>query len=144
MKINDTVPVYIAGQVVAQANVKELGEGTATLVVPATLVVMATRTELTVETPSHDDTRSETVITGVERTSAGPAEQSAPVGENVSPDNGETTVESHTDVSNTDVSTTQPNRDAPATDAPVAQTVDNTTSTTVESTTVESNQGGEQ
>lgn len=76
MKVNDKVPVYIAGQTVAQATVRELGDGTATLVVPATLVVMATRTELTVETPVVDDTAPETVITGVDRTSA---ESEAPV-----------------------------------------------------------------
>lgn len=65
MKQGETVPVTIAGQVVAQATVKELGEGTATLVVPATLVVMAVRTELAVEQPV--ESTSETVITGVDR-----------------------------------------------------------------------------
>lgn len=65
MKIGDTVPVTIAGQTVANASVKELADGTATLVVPATLVVMATRTELTVETPRESST--ETVITGVDQ-----------------------------------------------------------------------------
>jgi hypothetical protein len=67
MKAGETVPVTIAGQVVAQATVKELGDGTATLVVPATLVVMATRTELTVETPRTSEV--ETIIMGVDRAS---------------------------------------------------------------------------
>lgn len=80
MKVGDKVPVTIAGQVVAQASIKETGDGTATLVVPATLVVMATRTELAVETPPEDTTGTETVITGVERTSGEPVE-SAVVGE---------------------------------------------------------------
>lgn len=56
MKINDTVPVLIAGQVVAQARITGLEDGKATLVVPATQVVMATRTELTVEQPTEGAT----------------------------------------------------------------------------------------
>lgn len=82
MKINDLVPVTIAGQVVAQATVREMSEGTATLVVPATLVVMAVRTELAFETPAADTTGTETIITGVDRAgqSAEPVETtSAPV-----------------------------------------------------------------
>ncbi len=47
MKIGETVPVTIAGQVVAQAEITELGDGRATLKVPGTWVVMATKTELT-------------------------------------------------------------------------------------------------
>lgn len=92
MKIDDTVPVTIAGQVVAQARVRELGDGTATLVVPATLVVMATRTELTVETPNSDPTEAESIITGVDRTSAQPEApvESATVGENPPLDNSST------------------------------------------------------
>lgn len=46
MKVNDTYPVQIAGQQVANATVKEVGDGTVTLLVPATLVVMATQTEI--------------------------------------------------------------------------------------------------
>lgn len=41
----------IAGQVVAQARITGLEDGKATLIIPATQVVMATRTELTVEEP---------------------------------------------------------------------------------------------
>lgn len=86
MKTNDTVPVYIAGQVVANATVKEVGDGTATLVVPATLVVMATRTELTVETPKEDGSGTETIITGIDRPSGGAAAESATGSENPSID----------------------------------------------------------
>lgn len=68
MKINDVVPVTIAGQVVANAVVRELGDGTATLVFPATRVVMAVRTELAVEDEAPmDSTGTETIITGVDR-----------------------------------------------------------------------------
>lgn len=54
MKIGDSVDVVVAGQVVAKAEIKEVGDGTATLIVPATRVVMATRTELSAETPSSE------------------------------------------------------------------------------------------
>lgn len=103
MKVNDTVPVTIAGQTVANATVRELGDGTATLVVPATLVVMATRTELTVETPQVDPTAAETIITGVDRTSGEPTGEldpqpvgqveSAAVGETQTVDNSSTVAE---------------------------------------------------
>jgi len=85
MKIGDKIPVTIAGQTVAQAAVKEVGDGTVTLVVPATLVVMATRTELAHDAPSEPET--ETVITGVDRASG---EESAPVGETPNIDNSTT------------------------------------------------------
>ena len=65
MKIGDTIPVTIAGQEVCRATVKGMEDGTATLVVPATLVVMATRTELTVE--QREPEGAEVVITGVDR-----------------------------------------------------------------------------
>lgn len=71
MKTGDTVPVTVAGQVVAQATIKEMGDGQATLVIPATLVVMATRTELTQET--KPEPAKDTIITGVDR----PATQEA-------------------------------------------------------------------
>lgn len=67
MKIGDTIPVNIAGQTVANATVKEVGDGTATLVVPATLIVMATRTELSYETPAPVEPERETIITGVDQ-----------------------------------------------------------------------------
>lgn len=72
MKIGDKYEVTIQGQVVAYATVKGMDDGTATLVVPATLVVMATRTELTYEQPQNNDT--EVVITGVDRVGAEGAE----------------------------------------------------------------------
>lgn len=80
MKQGDKVPVTIAGQVVAQATVKELGDGTVTLVVPGTLVVMAVRTEIA--PPTAAAVEGETVITGVDRevvtTSAGTPEVEMP------------------------------------------------------------------
>lgn len=77
MKVGENIPVTIAGQVVANATITELSDGTATLVVPATRVVMATQTSLAVEEPSQE---SETVILGVEQRDAEPqreAEQAA-------------------------------------------------------------------
>lgn len=71
MKINDTFPVLIAGQVVAQARVTGLEDGKATLVVPATQVVMATRTELTVEQPTEG---ASVVILGEQQTEDAPVE----------------------------------------------------------------------
>lgn len=65
MKVGDSIPVTIAGQVVCNATVKEMQDGTATLVVPATLVVMGTRTELTNETREAEG--KEVIITGVDR-----------------------------------------------------------------------------
>lgn len=70
MKVGEQIPVTIAGQTVVMAEVRELGDGTATLIVPATRVVMATRTELTVETPNVDTSGSQTLITGVEQAGA--------------------------------------------------------------------------
>jgi len=46
VNVGDKIPVSIAGHTVAQATVKEIAEGQATLVVPGTIVVMAVRTEL--------------------------------------------------------------------------------------------------
>lgn len=74
MKVGDNVPVTLAGQVVAQATVKEMGSDTATLVVPATLVVMGIRTELG-DLPV-DNTGTEVIIdevTRVEDNTAAPA-----------------------------------------------------------------------
>lgn len=111
MKIGDKIPVTIAGQTVAQAAVKEVGDGTVTLVVPATLVVMATRTELAHDAPSEPET--ETVITGVDRAEG---EQSAPVGETPNIDNSAT----EDTVTEDTVSTSDNNGDAHA-DAPAAE-----------------------
>lgn len=46
MKVGDTFAVAIAGHPVANAAVTEIADGKATLVIPATQVVMAIRTEL--------------------------------------------------------------------------------------------------
>lgn len=90
MKVGDQIPVTIAGQTVALAEVKELGDGSATLIVPGTRVVMATRTELSFESTPNDTSGVETIIDGVDRAQAPveapavsevatPVEQSAPV-----------------------------------------------------------------
>lgn len=73
MKIGDKVPVQIGPHQVAMAEVKEIDakESTATLVVPATLVVMGYRTELT-DLPTVEPT-TETVVLGVDK----PAESAA-------------------------------------------------------------------
>jgi len=69
MNVGDKVSVTIQGIEVAQAEVKEVGDGTATLIVPATRVVMATKTELAPEvTPTADTSGTETVIDEVVRT----------------------------------------------------------------------------
>lgn len=68
MKKGDKFPVTIAGHVVAQADVKEVGDGQVTLIVPATLVTMSTRTELAPETPEEKvESGSDHQILGVER-----------------------------------------------------------------------------
>lgn len=77
MKVGDKFPVTVANQEVAQAEVKEIGEGTATLIVPATRVVMATKTELTVA-PVAAEPAVQTIIDGVDRVSA-PETQEVPV-----------------------------------------------------------------
>lgn len=104
MKVNDTVPVLIAGQQVAVATVKEVGEGTVTLIVPGTAVVMATRTEIT-NPPAQEPTGNQHILLdGVERTSAepvAPEATSAPVGQNQSDVAPATNVETTTTVQET-------------------------------------------
>lgn len=73
MKVGDKVPVQIGPHTVAQATVKELGDGTATLLVPGTLVVMGTRTTLD-DLPETQTNDVETLIVGVDRASGGPEE----------------------------------------------------------------------
>jgi hypothetical protein len=65
MKIGDTVDVFIAGQVVAQAKIVETAEGTATLIIPGTQVVMATSTELT--TAPVVEQSKQVIIEGADR-----------------------------------------------------------------------------
>lgn len=74
MKVGDKVPVFIGGHTVAQAEVKAVdsSENTATLVVPATLVVMGVRTELT-DLPGSEPA-TDTLITGVDRAGTEPVE----------------------------------------------------------------------
>lgn len=68
MKVGDKFPVSIAGHKVADAEVREVGEGTVTLVVPGTLVTMSTRTEIAPETPEEKvETGSDHQILGVEQ-----------------------------------------------------------------------------
>jgi hypothetical protein len=68
MKVGDGVPVTIANDVVAQARVVEIDrEGnTATMIVPATRVVMALKVELDT-TPTVTEPEKEVIITGVDR-----------------------------------------------------------------------------
>jgi hypothetical protein len=54
--------------VVAQAKVKELSDGKAVLIIPATQVTMAVRTEL--DAAPAEPKETETVITGVDRAGA--------------------------------------------------------------------------
>ena len=67
MKVGDKYDVTIAGQVVAQAEVRELADGTATLIVPGTKVVMATRTDIAPEPVNISTEGASTIIEGVDR-----------------------------------------------------------------------------
>jgi hypothetical protein len=73
MKLGDKIPVTIAGQTVTQAEVRELADGTVTLVFPATRVVMATRTELSTA-PVVEERSTQTIIDGVDRVGQSNAE----------------------------------------------------------------------
>lgn len=89
MKRGETVPVTIAGQVVAQAKVVELDEATVTLIVPATQVVMAVRTEL--DTAPVEEPSKQVIIDGVDR--ATPEVETPVVQETPVPEVVETPVE---------------------------------------------------
>lgn len=67
MNVGDTVPVTIAGQVVAQAKVVELDNQAVTLIVPATQVVMGVKTEL--DTAPVESEGPSVIIDDVERPS---------------------------------------------------------------------------
>lgn len=88
MKVGEYVPVTIAGQVIAQAVIKEIGNGTATLIVPATQVVMGVRTELDTG-PVEQTPSKQVIIDGVDRVDANgevieaPAPVEAPKAEDV-------------------------------------------------------------
>jgi hypothetical protein len=70
MNVGDKVEVLIEGSTVAYAEVKEVGDGTATLIVPATRVVMAVRTELAPEVGPVGGEGAQTIIDEVVRTDA--------------------------------------------------------------------------
>lgn len=71
MKVGDTVPVTIANDVVAQAKVVEIDrdQNSATMIVPATRVVMALKVELDTA-PQVTEPEKEVIITGVDRVDA--------------------------------------------------------------------------
>lgn len=79
MKVGDTIPVMIAGQEVVRAKVTEMGDGTATLLIPGTIAVMSVRTELAPPEPVGSET--EHIITGVEAPVAAPEAQNVPATE---------------------------------------------------------------
>lgn len=94
MKVGDTVPVYIAGHVVAQARVEAMGDGTATLIVPATRAIMGVRTDLT-DLPEKEESGTDHQILGVERDGETvDVEPPAPVGEQPPSTNNEQSTES--------------------------------------------------
>lgn len=71
MNVGDKVSVSIQGIEIAKAEVKEVSDGTATLIVPATRVVMATKTELAPEVVADADTSgTEHIVDEVVRTPA--------------------------------------------------------------------------
>lgn len=70
MKLGDTYDVIIAGQVVAQAKVTEVGNGTVTLVTPLTTTVFATKTDIAPEEVRAPSSDTGTIITGVDRVNA--------------------------------------------------------------------------
>lgn len=82
MNVGEKVDVLIGGSVVAQAEVKEVGDGTATLIVPATRVVMAVRTELAPEVGPDNSSGTQTIIDEVVRTPVENAGDAAPVEQN--------------------------------------------------------------
>lgn len=84
MNVGDKVRVDIQGTEVAQAEVKELGDGTVTVIIPATRVVMAMKSELAPEVgPATDDSGTQTIVdevvrTNPEATGASPQAPAAP------------------------------------------------------------------
>jgi hypothetical protein len=69
VNVGDKVSVDIQGTKVVDAEVKEVGDGTVTVIIPATRVVMAVKSELAPEvTPSADSSGTETIVDEVVRT----------------------------------------------------------------------------
>lgn len=75
MKVGETVPVSIAGETVAQAKVVEMSNETVTLIVPATQVVMAVKTEL--DTAPVESEGPKVIVESVERPAEDEAAQDA-------------------------------------------------------------------
>ena len=122
MKKGDKVPVHIAGDVVAQAVVEsvDLEARQATLVFPATRVVMGLRVEVDTAPQAVEDTDSkQTIITGVDRvdsegniiegasTGEPVASESAPVGGNTQNDESGAVETPQPDSTQTQVSESQ-------------------------------------
>ena len=122
MKKGDKVPVHIAGDVVAQAVVEsvDLEARQATLVFPATRVVMGLRVEVDTAPQAVEDTDSkQTIITGVDRvdsegniiegasTGEPVASESAPVGGNTQNDESGAVETPQPDSTQTQVSASQ-------------------------------------
>lgn len=69
MKVGDKIDVTVAGEVVAQAEVREVGDGTVTFIVPASRVVMATNTTVVPGSGQSADTSgTQTIVDEVVRT----------------------------------------------------------------------------
>lgn len=107
MKVGDLIPVHIGQHEVAQAEVKEISDGQAVLIVPARRVVMGIRTELT-DLPTTEPS-TEVIIDGVDRAVAPEPEASAAVSETPSMP--------------VPVEVPAPVADAPVVNAPVVETV---------------------
>lgn len=88
MKIGDKIGVYLANQLVAEAEIRELEDDKATLIIPATRVVMAVRTSLEPEAgPAPvEPTGNQHVLLGDEREAPG---ANAPVGDGNNANTGE-------------------------------------------------------
>lgn len=87
MKLGDTFDVTVSGQVVAQAKVTEMGDGTATLLIPGTIAVMGVRTELAPPPPVEQETSH--VLLGAEETIVPEAQTPVVEQPTESTDNGE-------------------------------------------------------
>lgn len=115
MKVGDSVPVALAGHVVAQARVKELSDGKAILDIPATRVTMAVRTEL--DAPPVAEPTKEVIIDGVDRVGADES-SAAETTEATAP------VETPAETSNTTVAETSSVETVTAVEAPVVESAE--------------------
>lgn len=134
MKQGDKFEVKIEGQVVAHAEVREVGDGQVTLVVPGTIVVMATSTGIAPAQPAVPaPVQTEHQILGVDNTSA-PVENS--VVPNASASAGDTPVVPAPPV-------TAPSEPAPATQDAAQQSVEQVVEAQPETTPTVSNDNGQ-